>query len=257
METLEAKEQEYVLEAARDVVAVYTGFFADVDNDKKVNRKNDLEGQYTFIPSDPDFLEFYRLRQYFKSYSPSFLDAGCGIGNIMIMASTFGFKVTGIECDNRNLKIARRLFNGRRLIYTHHRPFFIKGDILKFENYHEYDVIYCYHPLRDYALEAQFETKIMCEMKVGAYFWRRMPQTPPIRLALKPIPHYGYSNLCQKVAKVAPEMLPRCPMERVCVKSTATPSKCKEEWWYECKDYFKYTETYRNRKAVRRTRELK
>lgn len=93
-----------------------------------------------------------------------FLDAGCGIGNIVTLASAIGFTAHGIELNRGYLKIARRLTMCMR-----HKPYFKCADIITFDRYHTYDLIYYYVPIQDRVLQTAFEIHLVRAMKVGAF----------------------------------------------------------------------------------------
>jgi SAM-dependent methyltransferase len=93
-----------------------------------------------------------------------FLDAGCGIGNIVALASAVGFKSHGIELNTEYLKIARRL-----AICMSNRPYFKCANIITFDKYHTYDLIYYYVPIQDYILQAAFEIHLIRKMSVGSF----------------------------------------------------------------------------------------
>jgi SAM-dependent methyltransferase len=94
----------------------------------------------------------------------SFLDAGCGIGNIVALASAVGFKSHGIELNREYLKIARKL-----TACIQYKPYFECANIITFDRYHMYDLIYYYVPIQDHILQAAFETHLIRKMSVGAF----------------------------------------------------------------------------------------
>jgi len=104
------------------------------------------------------------------SNSGFFLDAGCGIGNMMCLAMTIGYTAHGIERCRKNVKAARRA------TYSSTKPGheFINdtkvfhGDILKFKHYNKYDVIYYFCPISKHEPEVEFERLVESKMKVGA-----------------------------------------------------------------------------------------
>jgi SAM-dependent methyltransferase len=137
-------------------------------------RRRNKMGHFHFIPRSMDqaIKMILAARQYLNdpTKQAKFLDAGCGVGNIVMMAYTFGFDAYGIEYDVKTLNRGKRLFkqfdiNADRLM---------RGDILKFNNYADYDVIYTYNPMQDGNLERKFEAKVLREAKIGAVligFW--------------------------------------------------------------------------------------
>jgi len=77
------------------------------------------------------------LEDLHKIYQPNltFLELGCGVGNVLRFAKNIGFKVTGIEIDKNLIQDNTEVIN---------------MDIQKYptDNYKEYDVIYIYRPLK-------------------------------------------------------------------------------------------------------------
>lgn len=78
------------------------------------------------------------LKDFYKIYQPNltFLELGCGVGNVLRFAKNIGFKVTGLEIDNNLIQDNTEVIN---------------MDILNYpsENYKNYDVIYIYRPLKN------------------------------------------------------------------------------------------------------------
>jgi len=96
--------------------------------------------------------------------APSFLDCGCGVGNVVMMAHFAGFDAYGIEYDPVTLQRGRRIFKQFRI--NPKRLF--KGDILEYPNYADYDVLYSYCPMCNGKKEDEFENKLMLDMRIGA-----------------------------------------------------------------------------------------
>lgn len=78
------------------------------------------------------------LKDLYKIYQPNltFLELGCGVGNVLRFAKNIGFKVTGIEIDTNLIQNTEEVIN---------------MDILNYpsQNYKNYDVIYIYRPLKN------------------------------------------------------------------------------------------------------------
>jgi len=124
------------------------------------------KGRFDFIPNYSLNLinilrELYKINdKALGTYPPdtrTFCDAGSGIG-----IPSFLFKVffpytfcTGVEL-NKNVA-GKDIFN----------DVVINDDILKFEGYGKFDVIYYYSPLRDDVLERVFEKRVEDQCKVG------------------------------------------------------------------------------------------
>jgi len=133
-----------------------------------------LKGSYPFIPNNG----LYRIIQTTKAiklklmygdtdenswnkYPETFLDVGCGYGNIMALANFNGFKVSGIEIDKRLIDIGKTLW-GKGFKFYNENAF-------KFKKYKDFDVIYYYCPMRDVEKEKELEEIIERKMKKGAY----------------------------------------------------------------------------------------
>ena len=90
---------------------------------------------------------------------PRFLECGSGFGFISALAQGLGFSAEGIEICPRYAAVSRKLFP---YVDVH------DGNVLDFEGYERFDVIYYYGPFRDESLSRQFELKVEAEAKVGA-----------------------------------------------------------------------------------------
>ena len=94
-----------------------------------------------------------------RLHNPLFLDAGCGIGNIMLIARVAGFEVAGIEYDPELAKVAKRL----TCSHVH------VGDIAEYSQYKKYDVIYYYVPITNRDKMMRFCNRLGKRMRIGAY----------------------------------------------------------------------------------------
>jgi SAM-dependent methyltransferase len=129
-----------------------------------------VEGHYHFIPRPSHIIMdlLTHSMQYISARSnmtaPKFLDCGCGVGNVVILAHFAGFEAYGIEYDK--ITLAR----GRRLLKQFGIPTnrLMQGDILDYPKYHEYDLLYGYCPMCNGKLERKFEEKLRLDMKIGA-----------------------------------------------------------------------------------------
>lgn len=89
----------------------------------------------------------------------NFVDAGCGIGNVLYIASLFGeFNVHGLDIETKYLQIARKLVPLASLE---------KQDILK-TDYSKYDVIYFYTPMSNISKQRELEKRIVTTARDGA-----------------------------------------------------------------------------------------
>jgi SAM-dependent methyltransferase len=141
-------------------------------NDVQNYFMNELEGGIATHAANPESWAYVGIniewalsqlrfvREYFpENASPSFIDCGAGLGFISILARNLGFKATGIEFSTRYVELARKLF-------PHAQTF--EGDMLTFDNYAQYDVIFYYGPFKDEVFQEQFEHKVEAEAKSGA-----------------------------------------------------------------------------------------
>jgi len=101
---------------------------------KDTYKRSDPDSFHCIPFTDSVFLAEVLMRIH-KTYKlntdkqPSFLDVGCGIGHIVALADVIGFKAEGLEF----------------IIPENRASIPIKqGDALKFKNYKDYNVIYCY-----------------------------------------------------------------------------------------------------------------
>lgn len=91
---------------------------------------------------------------------PLFLDAGCGMGNIMAIAHAAGFRVSGIERDITTYKYATKFTKNFGKVY--------RANMVTFKDYGKYDVIYYYVPIKDHNLMHKCAERIAEQMKIGA-----------------------------------------------------------------------------------------
>lgn len=106
-------------------------------------------------------------------YEYSFVDAGCGVGHKVFLASRLGFeKITGIDIEYQYLSAAKKTIkqfceDGIVKHYLFKKIKFIEQNILE-TNYSNFDIIYFYVPLSDHDKEIKFEKKIVETAKSGA-----------------------------------------------------------------------------------------
>jgi len=141
-----------------------------VSNNNKVRDAQRKLGSFEYIPNyEYDVLHtFMGLKKHLtkenKSNILSFVDAGCGIGNILVAAlsTDIATRVTGLELFDEPFKIAENFLK------SCHQISVIQQDILLYDRYHEHDIIYYYCPFSDNGLQVRLEEKIEDEMKKGA-----------------------------------------------------------------------------------------
>jgi len=127
---------------------------------------NNTANEYPFVAMDTrQAYEQIRLARHFlqnnqpQSAHYSFLDIGCGIGNILLLAELMDFDVFGIEKDEASLEIAKNLMG---------EPSVSEEDIWQFDRVDHYDVIYYFRPFCEKTLQIKFEQHIEDKIKPGA-----------------------------------------------------------------------------------------
>lgn len=144
-----------------------------------------------------------KLNTYASFY---FLDAGCGIGNVMALADNMGFTVHGVELCRRNARIARKVCRTWDVEKDHKFESENKVfccNLFNFKHYHKYDVIYYYCPMDNTKLEKKFELMVEDKMKVGAILAPSLKKSNRIRKdeRFKEVGPKGGRNLFLKVSK--------------------------------------------------------
>jgi SAM-dependent methyltransferase len=141
--------------------------YAKIKNYKSAIQKKN--GSYQFVPFPTrsvitqlikayDTLYLSNIDSFYPFYK--FLDAGCGIGNIMLLANQIGFISYGLEIDPTTTNFAMK----RGIEFDR----IIKQNILTYKCYNEYDVIYFYRPIIDDKKQTKFENRVKDQMKLGA-----------------------------------------------------------------------------------------
>jgi len=124
------------------------GFIQSSNYDELVYKFTQL---YNAIRSKSD-----RINEHIK-----FLDIGCGIGNIVLLASVAGFYADGLEYNSGIYKVAKQVCKYQMQIF--------RGDMRKFRHYKEYDVLHYYQPISNGPEMEKFAYKLAKDMKPGAY----------------------------------------------------------------------------------------
>lgn len=88
-----------------------------------------------------------------------FLDVGCGIGNILLVAEQYGFDVYGLEKDAYPCSLAKELIGKERIW---------QEDAFAFNRYNDFDVVYFFRLLPDAEPQARLEKMIEERIKPGA-----------------------------------------------------------------------------------------
>lgn len=114
------------------------------------------ENNFGFIPSLVQYV--VQLNDIFEE-GMTFIDLGCGPGNVLSYANRIGYDVLGVEWNEDLIKNTKGKYN------------IIKEDITKLDPkvWSDKDVVYCYVPLR-YGYR-EFVDKIASNMKSGSYLF--------------------------------------------------------------------------------------
>lgn len=135
--------------------------FRDSEYSIKVNKsEEEFKDYYLAIPISSYYIDtLFKIRKLFKNntIAPKFLDVGCGYGNVVALAKSFGFDAYGIEIRDTYKSIHDKICYGR-VFYT---------DAFKFNTYKEYNVIYLYCPIKNPDLMQELLIKIAKEVKKG------------------------------------------------------------------------------------------
>lgn len=144
------------------IINRFIGFFTQ---DSQHHSQNDPESEYPFVPMDTRqvFAQLKFVRELLaesgrQAPAPSFLDIGCGIGNILLFAEQMDFAVYGLEKDEYPCAIATKLIGKDKVV---------QQDIWEYDDFHTFDVIYYFRPFHDGTLERRFERFIEDRLKPG------------------------------------------------------------------------------------------
>lgn len=142
----------------------YISFIADFHKIRPTYKSKGGTMHYGFVPmgTNPILDILYELYNHMggHKYKHSFLDIGCGIGNIVLLANEIGFDAYGLEYNSKIYNIAKRI------ISSHH---IFKGNMTSFKDYGKYDILYYYLPMADGEAMTKFATKLAKAVKPGAY----------------------------------------------------------------------------------------
>ncbi len=140
--------------------------------------KKSNKDYYCFIPaySAIEIMDTLRMvrkhickKRQISQLQLKFLDCGCGIGNIMLLAKSAGYEVYGIEYEKAVCEVARDLTWDRSSPRRGRKnDAIIHGDITTFEHYADYDVIYYYTPIKNYDKRKCWTAKLANDAKIGS-----------------------------------------------------------------------------------------
>ena len=163
MEDQRLTEREEEQDILFGVINRFIGFFT---RQAVPNSTNDTAREYPFVAMDTrQAYEQIRLaRQHLQARRPhphslKFIDIGCGIGNILLLAELMEFEVFGIEKDTGSLAIARELVGEASVR---------QEDIWNYTKLDEFDVVYYFRPFCEKTQQLKFEQRIEDHLKPGA-----------------------------------------------------------------------------------------
>ena len=148
-----------------NIINRYIAFFT---REIQKQSHNDTASEYPFVAMDTrqafqeiklawDYLS--ETRPNVSEHVPTFLDIGCGIGNVLLFAEQVGFDVFGIEKDEYPFYVASRMLGSSRIS---------QDDILKYDRYGDFDVVYYFCPLTDGNLQREFEHQVEDTIRKGS-----------------------------------------------------------------------------------------
>jgi len=162
--------------ATISVINSYQSYFGNMFGGNKKYHEASAKGHYLFVPTYGigDMINvFYDMRPVIikdlhERRAARFLDAGCGVGNMMLLAEKVGFNVYGIEFDPEIAEVANAL--------TYNSKSITVGDIAEYNGYDAFDLIYYYVPIKNPKKMRLFAERLAKQMREGAYV---LPQGGP------------------------------------------------------------------------------
>jgi 2-polyprenyl-3-methyl-5-hydroxy-6-metoxy-1,4-benzoquinol methylase len=148
-------------EEERDVFfGIINRFIGYFTRDSIRHTANDTTTEYPFVPMDTRqaYDQIKMAQGLVDVKNPTFIDVGCGIGNVMLMAELMEFTVYGIEKDEYPFKIAQKLM-GEECVSP--------DDIWQFDRFDQFDVIYYFRPFSEKSLQHKFEALMEEKLKPG------------------------------------------------------------------------------------------
>ena len=148
--------------------SVINRLFGLFSREAQARTENDPASEYPFVAMDTrqvyDQLQFVSQLLYQEGRGRqddvcTFIDIGCGIGNVMLLAEPFGFEVHGIEKDANPRQVAEKLFGPGRVLAE---------DVFGYDGYGGFDVVYYFRPLADKPRQIEFERLVEEGMRPGA-----------------------------------------------------------------------------------------
>jgi SAM-dependent methyltransferase len=155
-------EREEELDVFFGIINRFIGYFT---RDAIQASQNDTRHEYPFVPMDTRqaYAQISLARDLLRSQKKmgpgvTFMDVGCGIGNVLLLAELMEFTVYGIEKDEYPCTIAKKLLGDDCVA---------QDDIWQFARFADFDVIYYFRPFAEKQLQLRFEKLIEDQLKPG------------------------------------------------------------------------------------------
>lgn len=166
MSRYEEHKYSVLAEEERDIyIGVINRFIGYYSRQAQKETQNDTTREYPFVAMDTRqvFEQMAIVHKHLEmDKNPrkicSFLDVGCGIGNIMLIAEQYSFEAYGFEKDEYPFQLATKLIDTEHVW---------QKDIWEFEDYDKFDVIYYFRPLPDAGPQTKFELLVEDKIKEG------------------------------------------------------------------------------------------
>lgn len=166
MSRYEEHQHSLLAEEERDIyLGVINRFIGYYSREAQKETRNDTTREYPFVAMDTRqvFEQIHIVHEQLGMNAPpgkkyTFLDVGCGIGNIMLIAEQYSFDAYGIEKDEYPFQLATKLIDKEHVW---------QRDIWEFDDYDTFDVIYYFRPLPDAGPQTKFELLIENKIKKG------------------------------------------------------------------------------------------
>lgn len=113
-----------------------------------------------FIPAETAVVlaQLRLARRASPARRPRFLDCGSGFGFVAGLAHQLDFVVTGVEIEPSYIEVSRRVFSFVPVV---------EADLLSYDDYGSFDVVYYFGPFADSALAARFERRVEDALRPG------------------------------------------------------------------------------------------
>lgn len=149
------------MDISYEILAKFDGYFRDIALAQHNELIGDYGYQYCHTPIN-FFLEALNLikKREKTLINKNFVDAGCGVGCLCEVARLNGLDAEGIELIPVLCDISKQIFPK---IKIHNM------NVMNFNKYGEFDIIYYWLPFRNPELQQNFKLKIENEVRIGSY----------------------------------------------------------------------------------------